>query len=85
MEISENDLSATKDYLQKVAKRKRSKSAKNITKLTPNIKVGDDVVLKSSGKRLKVLYIKDDNAFCTDGTSESYLCYPLVDLELVIK
>ena len=35
MEISENDLSATKDYLQKVAKRKRSKSAKNITKLRP--------------------------------------------------
>lgn len=67
------------------AKLKRNKSQKNATELTLNIKVGDDVALKSSGKRLKVLHIRDDNAFCTDGTSEGYLCYPLDDLELVIK
>ena len=67
------------------SKYKRNKSAKDADKLTLNIEVGDDVVLKSSGKRLRVLHIKNGNAFCTDGISEGYLCYPLENLKLVIK
>ena len=68
-----------------IAKLKRNKSPKDATKSTLNIKVDDDVVLKSNGKRLRVQYIKNGNAFCTDGISEGYLCYPLNDLKLVIK
>ena len=68
-----------------IAKLKRNKSPKDVTKSTLNIKVDDDVVLKSNGKRLRVLHIKNGNAFCTDGISEGYLCYSLDDLKLVIK